>query len=96
MADNFRPRRQGSNWQNLKVRDFDNGDRWAILWDTVSRPDSETHNRAVEKSENAALDRARHLLRMGFFVYAIRDPGGTLLFDEAAIRQRLGLGPVAA
>ena len=38
-----------------------------------------------------ALDRARHLLRMGFVVYEIRAPQGSLFLGETAIKARLGL-----
>ena len=50
---------------------------------------------AREKLEHGALDRARHMLRMGFFVYEIRQPSGTLYLDGDALRQRLG-EPAAA
>jgi len=83
-------------WQNLKGRDIDNGERWAIFWDTRRKPGSAERNRAEEKSEHAALDRARHLLRMSFVVYEICGPTGEVLLDEAGLRQRLGLDPVAA
>jgi hypothetical protein len=49
----------------------------------------------VEKSEGAALDRARHLLRMEFIVYEIRGPDGTVVIEEAAIKQRFGIAPKA-
>ena len=37
--------------------------------------------------KSAALDRARHMLRMGFVVYEIREPSGALFLDEAAIQR---------
>jgi hypothetical protein len=91
-----RQSRAKPNWHNLSVRTQDTGERWSILWDTKRKPGSDGRNRAEEKSERAALERARHLLRMGFVVYEIRDPADALLFDEARLRQHFGLGPVAA
>ncbi len=91
-----RQTRPKSNWQNLTVRTVDNGERWAIFWDTQRKVSSDGRNRAEEKNQRAALERARHLLRMGFVVYEIRDPADALFLDEPRIRQHFGLGPVAA
>jgi hypothetical protein len=84
------------SWQHLNVREVDNGERWSIVWDTKRKPGTEDRNRAEEKTERAAIERARHLLRMGFIVYEICDPAGVLVIDEAALRQRLGLDSAAA
>ncbi|HWE73754.1 MAG TPA: hypothetical protein VG328_11390 [Stellaceae bacterium] len=86
---NPRPR-ANTNWQHLSAGDGDDGRRWRIVWDTTRRPESETRSTALEKSKDAALDRARHMLRMGFIVYEVREPSGVLLLDEPAIRAQLG------
>jgi len=81
------------NWHQLSTRQADAGERWTISWDTKRRAEGDSRNTAVEKSESAALDRARHLLRMGFIVYEISEPKGTVFLAESAIIQRLGLSP---
>ena len=86
---NPRPRSNAS-WQHLSRSEGDDGKRWLIVWDTTRRPGGEGRSTAAEKLKDAALDRARHMLRMGFVVYEIRDPSGSLLLDEAAIREQLG------
>ena len=85
---NPRPR-SSSSWQLLTASEGDDGKRWHIIWDTTRRPESDGRNTATEKSKSAALDRARHLLRMGFIVYEIREPSGSLVLDEAAIHEQL-------
>ena len=82
--------RSNTNWQHLAVSEGDDGKRWRIIWDTTRRPESGVRNTAVEKLQSAALDRARHMLRMGFIVYEIREPSGAIYLDEAAIRDQLG------
>ena len=79
------------NWHQLSLQQADAGARWTIIWDTKRRPEIDSRNTAVEKFETAALDRARHLLRMGFIVYEIREPQGAVFLEEAAIKQRLGI-----
>lgn len=86
---NARPR-ASTNWQNLSASEGDNGKRWRIIWDTTRRPETEVRSTAVEKLKDAALDRARHMLRMGFIVYEIREPSGALFLDETAILAQLG------
>ncbi len=85
----------GSNWHRLSVADFDNGERWTIVWDTQRRPGIDGRSTALEKLETSALDRARHMLRMGFIVYEIRQPSGAVFLEEAGVRERLGLQPLA-
>jgi hypothetical protein len=87
-ANSTRPR-SNANWQHLSASEGDDGRRWRIIWDTTRRPDTEARSTAVEKQENAALDRARHMLRMGFVVYEIREPSGALFLDESSILARL-------
>jgi hypothetical protein len=82
-----------TNWHSLPKDTIDSGERWSIIWDTKRRAESEGRNTAVEKFEAAALDRAKHLLRMGFVVYEIRTPQGAVLLEEAGIRERVGLRP---
>ena len=81
------------NWHRLSVQQAEAGERWSVIWDTKRRAATDSRNTAVEKSQGAALDRARHLLRMEFIVYEIRDPDGTVVLEEAAIKQRFGIAP---
>jgi hypothetical protein len=85
----------GSSWHRLSVTEADNGERWTIVWDTQRRPGEEGRSIAREKLESGALDRARHMLRMGFVVYEIRQPSGLVHLTGDALRERLG-EPVAA
>ena len=82
--------RANTNWQHLSVSEGDDGKRWRIIWDTTPRAANELRNTAVEKTKDAALDRARHMLRMGFIVYEIRDPSGAIFVDEPTLRIELG------
>jgi hypothetical protein len=84
----FRPK---SNLHALPRETADSGERWRIIWDTKRRGAGDGRNTALEKFEADALGRARHLLRMGFVVYEIRAPQGTLFLGETAIKARLGL-----
>lgn len=87
----MKPRpRSSTNWQHLSVSEGDDGKRWRIIWDTTPRAANELRNTAVEKTKGAALDRARHMLRMGFIVYEIRDPSGAIFADESTIDAELG------
>ena len=79
-----------SSWHRLSVTEVDNGERWTIVWDTQRRPGLEGRSIAREKLEHGALDRARHMLRMGFVVYEIREPSGAVYLDGDALHQRLG------
>lgn len=81
------------NWHRLSLEQADAGVRWTVVWDTKRRAETEGRNKAVEKHETAALDRAKHLLRMGFIVYEILEPQGSVFLGEAAIKQRLGIEP---
>ncbi len=58
---------------------------WTIWWDMHRRASSEGWSRAMESSEEDALQRAKRFLRLGFAVYAIRDPAGAIFMDEAQI-----------
>ena len=81
------------SWQHLSARPPESSERWAVIWDTKRNPDADGRNTAVEKFESAALDRARHMLRMGFVVYEIRGPSGSVFLEEAEISARFGLRP---
>lgn len=87
------PRRHKSSlsWQLLSKPDSDTGERWTVIWDTKRKPGTDGRNSAAERYESTALDRARHMLRLGFVVYEIRQPSGLVFLEEAGIRQRLGL-----
>lgn|SRR5487761_486897 len=73
--------------------EYDTGERWIIFWET-RRPESGEWSQAVEKSEAAAVERARHLIKLGFIVFQIAGPAG-LFLDEAEIARRFQ-APVAA
>jgi hypothetical protein len=75
------------------VPEYDIGERWIIFWET-RRPESGNWSQAIEKSQAAAVERARHLLKLGFIVFQIAGPAGVCL-DEAEIVQRLQLPPTA-
>lgn len=91
MQENQWPRRTRSTlgWNHLSATDADTGKRWTVIWDTKRREGAGNRNTASEKLETAALDRARHILRLGFIVYEIRDPSGFMHLDEAGVKQRL-------
>ena len=84
------------SWQHLSASEADTGERWAVVWDTSRKSETASHNTALEISERAALDRAKHLLRMGFVVYELRDSDGIVILDEPGIRDRLGMQPEPA
>jgi hypothetical protein len=79
-----------SSWHRLSVTEGDNGERWTIVWDTQRRPGVEGRSIAREKLENGALDCARHMRRMGFVVYEIRNPSGEVHLAGDALCERLG------
>ena len=91
-----RKRKASLSWQHLSARVAESTERWAVIWDTSRKSVADGRNTAIEKSEEAALDRARHMLRLGFVVYEIRDPGGAAFLVEAGIRTRLGFAPALA
>lgn len=61
---------------------------WTIWWDTDRRPGAGRWNTAIAQTEAGALDRAQHFARLGFFVYAIRNPDGAVYMDEGQIATR--------
>jgi hypothetical protein len=58
---------------------------WTIWWDLHRRSGGEGWSRATEGSEADAVQRAEHFLKLGFAVYAIKDPNGAVFMDEAQI-----------
>ena len=61
---------------------------WTIWWDMHRHPGTEGWSRAMEKTEEEALQRAERFLKLGFVVYAIRRPTGEVFMDEGQIAQR--------
>ncbi|MBU6507469.1 MAG: hypothetical protein KGQ82_08215 [Alphaproteobacteria bacterium] len=68
--------------------EYDTGERWVIFWET-RRPQSGNWSEAIEKSQAAAIERARHLLKLGFVVFQITGPAGGIFMVEEEIAQRL-------
>jgi hypothetical protein len=62
---------------------------WTIWWDMHRRSGSEGWSRAIESSEEEALQRAERFHKLGFVVYAIKDPKGVVFMDEAQIAAHL-------
>jgi hypothetical protein len=60
---------------------------YTIWWDMHRRSGSEGWSRAVETSEEEAVLRAERFLKLGFVVYAIKDPKGAVVMDEAQITE---------
>jgi hypothetical protein len=61
---------------------------WKILWQTL--PVTERWNTANAETEAGALDRAKHFLKLGFPVHAIRSADGALYMDEEQLAERFG------
>ena len=78
------------NWRYLSARDDGASERWTIVWDTKRKAGKAGRNTAVEKTESDALERVRHFLLMGFIVFELRHPSGTVFLDEAGLRLRIG------
>lgn len=91
----MRKPRTTSTWFHPSATQADNGQRWSIIWDTERKPEPSGRNTALEKTEQGALDRTRHMLRMGFIVYEIRQPSGSVYLEEAGLRERFA-EPAAA
>ncbi|MGH6967717.1 MAG: hypothetical protein ACREEL_09415 [Stellaceae bacterium] len=72
--------------------EYDTGERWTIRWET-RRPEGGRWNDAVTNSREAAVERAKHLLKLGFIVHDISGPGGVYLNEKEALQQ---LGPAPA
>ncbi len=61
---------------------------WVILWNTRPIESGGQWSIANEGTEEAAVNRAKHLIRLGFVVHAIKGPSGGVFMDEAAIEER--------
>lgn len=98
MDSNRWPRKTGATlgFQHVLAPEPDTGERWSVIWDITRKSETEGRNTALEKVEAAALDRAKHMLSLGFVVYEIRAPSGSVFLEEAGIKQRLGLAPEPA
>jgi hypothetical protein len=66
---------------------------WTIRWDLHRRPGTEGWSRAIEQTEQEALQRAERFLRLGFVVYAIIGPDGAVVMDESQITNRFAPAP---
>jgi hypothetical protein len=69
---------------------------WTIWRDMHHRSGSEGWSRAVESNEEEALLRAERFLKLGFVVYAIKDPKGAVFMDEAQISEHFAARDPAA
>lgn len=74
--------------------EYDTGERWVIFWET-RRPESGNWSEAIEKSQADAIERAKHLLRLGFIVFQITGPANGIFMTEEEIVQRLQSSPAA-
>ncbi|HZT50998.1 MAG TPA: hypothetical protein VFA22_03650, partial [Stellaceae bacterium] len=68
------------------------GPPWTVLWETKA-PTDDRWSIARAESEQAAIERAVHFLKLGFVVHAIKDPSGTVVMDDGALAQRFGANP---
>lgn len=64
--------------------------RWTILWHTREGCAANAWNVAHAETEAGAYDRARHFLKLGFPVYAIRSATGSVAMDRAELVERFG------
>src|ERR1700722_14887811 len=64
--------------------EYDTGERWVIYWET-RRPELGNWSQAVEKSQAAAVERAKHLLKLGFIVFQITGPAGGVFMEKKEI-----------
>jgi hypothetical protein len=55
------------------------------------RADDQGRSRAMESSDDDALQRAGRFLKLGFVVYAISDPKGAVFMDEGQISDYFGV-----
>ena len=67
----------------------DAGPPWTVLWDTKPPANGEW-SAAKAGSEQTALERAAHFVKLGFVVHAIKDPTGAVFMDQTAITGRFG------
>lgn len=62
---------------------------WTIWWDMHPRSGNDGWSRAVESSEEEALQRAERFLKLGFVVHEIKDPKGAVFMDAAQITEHV-------
>lgn len=67
----------------------DGGPPWMVLWETKAPPD-DRWSAARADTEQAAVERAAHFLKLGFVVHAIKDPSGAVFMDQGQIAARFG------
>jgi hypothetical protein len=67
----------------------DIGPPWTVLWETKAPPD-DRWSAARADTEQAALERAAHFVKLGFIVFAIKDPTGAIFMDQGQIVGRFG------
>ncbi len=70
----------------------DAGPPWTVLWETKTPPDGRW-SAARAATEQAALERAAHFVKLGFVVHAIMDPVGAVALDGQQIAERFGAAP---
>lgn len=63
---------------------------WTIWWDMHRHPSEDAWSRAMEKTEEEAVQRVQRFLKLGFVVHEIRAPKGSVFMDEAQITGRFG------
>jgi hypothetical protein len=66
--------------------EYDTGERWVIYWET-RRVEADQWSQAIEKSQAVAVERARHLLRLGFIVHQITGPAGVFMEEDQIAKQ---------
>ncbi len=67
----------------------DTGPPWTVLWHTKP-PSDGRWSAATATSEQAAIERAAHFMKLGFVVHAIQDPSGAIAMDQAQMGARFG------
>lgn len=72
--------------------EYDTGERWTIRWE-IHRPENGRWSEVVTNSRESAIERTKHLLRLGFVVHEVSGPEGVYLSEKDALQQ---LGPAPA
>ncbi|HUZ75508.1 MAG TPA: hypothetical protein VMU87_21190 [Stellaceae bacterium] len=70
----------------------DSGPPWTVLWETKTPLDGRWSTARVV-TEQAALERAAHFVKLGFVVHAITNPSGAVVLDGQQIVDRFGAAP---
>jgi hypothetical protein len=66
--------------------EYDTGERWVIRWE-IRRPDNGRWSEVVTNSRESAVERAKHLLKLGFVVHDVAGPEGVYLNEKEALQQ---------